>query len=217
MAQAQARVVTQTLGYDGGRQVTAYVPPSPPEAIVYAADGGWHGAKLAAALETGAARPTLIIAVHGMSDDDSRLKEYVPTFAPERFAAHEKFFVEDVPAWVQSSLNITLPPARTAAWGASLGGEFALAMGMRHPDVYGAVLAASPGAGYRPPAPMPSALPRAYLVAGTEEQFFLQNATRWAAALRDANADVVMMERAGSHGGAFWYEEFPLMVRWAFG
>jgi len=26
-----------------------------------------------------------------------------------------------------------------------------------------------------------------------------------------------MTERAGPHGGAFWKEEFPLMVAWAFG
>jgi hypothetical protein len=25
-----------------------------------------------------------------------------------------------------------------------------------------------------------------------------------------------MTERAGSHGDAFWTEEFPLMVAWAF-
>jgi hypothetical protein len=31
-------------------------------------------------------------------------------------------------------------------------------------------------------------------------------------ALRDAGADVVMMERDGEHGGAFWREELPLMV-----
>jgi len=49
------------------------------------------------------------------------------------------------------------------------------------------------------------------------EPFFLENAARWAAALRDAVADVVMTERAGPHGGAFWREEFPLMVAWAFG
>jgi S-formylglutathione hydrolase FrmB len=63
---------------------------------------------------------------------------------------------------------------------------------------------------------LPSQLPRAYLVAGTLEPFFHENATRWAEALRDAGADVVMTERAGSHGGAFWREEFPLMVAWAF-
>ncbi len=58
---------------------------------------------------------------------------------------------------------------------------------------------------------------RAYLVAGTLEPFFLKNATRWAVALREAGADVVMTERVGSHGDAFWREEFPLMVAWAFG
>lgn len=68
--------------------------------------------------------------------------------------------------------------------------ELALAMGLRHPDVYGAVLCASPGGGYRPPAVMPSSVPRAYLVAGMEESFFRQNAARWADALRDAGAGV---------------------------
>jgi hypothetical protein len=90
-------------------------------------------------------------------------------------------------------------------------------MGLRRPDVYGAVFCASPGGGYRPPAVMPSSLPRAYLVAGTLEPFFLENATRWAVALREGGADVVMTERVGSHGDAFWREELPLMVAWAFG
>jgi enterochelin esterase-like enzyme len=106
---------------------------------------------------------------------------------------------------------------RTAVFGVSASGELALAMGLRHPDIYGAVFCASPGAGYRPPAVMPSSLPRAYLVAGMQEPFFVRNATRWAGALRDAGADVVMTERVGSHGGAFWREELPLMVAWAFG
>jgi hypothetical protein len=68
---------------------------------------------------------------------------------------------------------------------------------LRHPDIYGAVFAASPGGGYRPPAVMASPLPRVYLVAGTLEPFFLESATRWAVALRDAGADVVMTERVG--------------------
>jgi hypothetical protein len=58
-------------------------------------------------------------------------------------------------------------------------------------------------------------LPRTYLVAGTLEPFFLANATRWADALRDAGADVVLSERVASHGTALWRAEFPLMVAWA--
>lgn len=138
------------------------------------------------------------------------------TFDPERFAAHEQFFVKDVRRWTQSRLAVALPADRTAVFGVSASGELALAMGLRHPDIYGAALCASPGAGYQPPAVMPSALPRVYLVAGTQKPFFAENAARWADALRDARADVAMTKRNGSHGDAFWKEEFPLIVAWAF-
>ena len=39
----------------------------------------------------------MVVGVHGLPDDDGRLKEYVPGFDESRFAAHERFFVEDVP------------------------------------------------------------------------------------------------------------------------
>jgi enterochelin esterase-like enzyme len=217
MSPAAGQFVTETFDYDGGRQVTVYIPPAPPESIVFAGDGGWHISRLGEVLEAASPPSTMIVGVHGPADDDTRLKEYSPAFDAERFAAHEKLFVEDVRPWVQSRFGVALPAERTAVWGASLGGELALAIGFRHPDIYGAVFSASPGGGYRPPAVMPSPLPRVYLVAGTLEPFFLKNATRWAVALRDAGADVVITERAGSHGDAFWTEEFPLMVAWAFG
>jgi enterochelin esterase-like enzyme len=159
----------------------------------------------------------MIVGVHRLADETLRLHEYSPRFDPDRFAAHERFFVEDVRGWVQSRFGISLPAGRTAVSGVSASAELALALGLRHPDVYGAVFCASPGGGYRPPAVMPSRLPRAYLVAGTEEPFFLENATRWATSLRGAGADVVLRERIGTHGGPFWREEFPLMVAWAFG
>jgi len=223
MTSAAGQYVTETFDYDGGRQVTAYVPPALPVAIVFAGDGqlitSWGGRLEAAGLP-----PTMIIGAHRLEDEVLRLHEYSPgestaafTFDPERFAAHEDFFVEDVRRWVRSHLGVALPADRTAVAGVSASGELALAMGLRHPDIYGAVFCASPGAGYRPPAVMPDSLPRTYLVAGLQEPFFLQNAARWADALRGAGADVVMTERAGSHGDPFWREEFPLMVAWAFG
>ena len=209
-------LVTETLEYDGGRPVTAYVPPAPPEAVVFAGDGqliaSWGGVLEAAGLP-----PTMIIGAHRLDDETLRLHEYSPGFDPERFAAHEKFLVEDVRRWARSRLGVALPAGRTAVFGVSASGELALALGLRHPDIYGAVFCASPGAGYRPPAVMPGSLPRAYLVAGTQEPFFLGNAARWADALGEAGADVVMTQRPGSHGGAFWREELPLMVAWAFG
>jgi enterochelin esterase-like enzyme len=209
-------LVTETLDYDGGRQVTAYVPPDPPEAVVFAADGQaisqWGGF-----LEAAEVPPTMIVGVHGLADETLRLQEYSPVFDAERFAAHETFFVEDVARWARSRLGVALPAERTAVCGVSAGGELALALGLRHPSIYGAIFSGSPGAGYTPTGAMPSWMPRTYLVAGTLEPFFLDNATRWAVALRDAGADVVMRERVASHGNALWQAELPLMVAWAFG
>jgi enterochelin esterase-like enzyme len=216
MATAAGELVTERLEYDGGRPVTVYVPPDPPEAIVFAGDGQlippWGES-----LEAADVPPTMIVGAHRLADEALRLHEYSPAFDPKRFAAHETFFVEDVRRWARSRFGVELPAERTAVFGVSASGELALAMGLRHPGVYGVVFCASPGGGYRPPERMPSSLPRTYLVAGTLEPFFQENARRWATALSDAGADVVMTERVGSHGDAFWREELPLMATWAFG
>ena len=208
-------LVTEKFEYDGGRQVTVYVPPETPEAVVFAGDGQgisqWGGY-----LEAADVPPTMIVGVHGLADEMPRIQEYSPVFEAERFAAHERFFVEDVGRWARSRFGLELPAERTAVFGVSAGGELALALGLRHPDVYGVVFSGSPGGGYKPTGAMPSRIPRVYLVAGTLEPFFHHNANRWAAALRDAGADVVMSERVASHGEALWRGEFPLMVAWAF-
>ena len=209
-------LITETFEYDGGRQVTVYLPEGPPEAVVFAGDGQlipqW-GEFVASA----GGPSTMIVGVHRLDDEMLRLHEYSPGFDPQRFAAHEAFFVEDVREWTRSRFGVALPRNRTAVFGVSAGGELALALGLRHPEVYGAIFCASPGAGYRPPGVMPTSLAPTYLVAGTQEPFFRENATRWANALRDAGADVVMTEREGSHGDPFWRAELPLMINWAFG
>lgn len=208
-------LITETLDFDGGRAVSAYVPARTPEAIVFAGDGQTL-TRWGEDLERLDLPPTMIVGVHRLSDETARLHEYSPVFDAGRFAAHESFMIDAVRSWTSSGLGAALPAARTAMLGVSAGGELALAMGLRHPDVFGAVFCASPGAGLRPPTPMPNPLPRVYLVAGTREPFFRDNAARWATALQDAEADVVMTEREGAHGDSFWRHELPLMVAWAF-
>jgi hypothetical protein len=111
-------LITETFAYDGGRQVTAYVPPVAPEAVVFAGDGqlitSWG-----ADLEAAGLPPTMIIGAHRLDDETRRLREYspgksTPAFASERFAAHETFFVEDVRRWAQSRFDVALPAERTA-------------------------------------------------------------------------------------------------------
>jgi hypothetical protein len=176
MSSIKGELVTETLEYDGGRDVTAYLPPDPPEAVVFAGDGQliapWGGT-----LEAADVPPTMIVSAHRLDDEMLRLQEYSPAFDAVRFAAHERFFVEDVRRWAASRFGVALPHQRTAVFGVSASGELALAIGLRHSNVYGAIFCASPGAGYGPPQVMPNPVPRTYLVAGTLEPFFLENAT----------------------------------------
>jgi enterochelin esterase-like enzyme len=188
MSASGSRIVTEMLPYDGGRRVSVSLPSG---------------------------TPTAIVGVHGLSDERERLDEYSPVFDADRFSAHENFFVTDVPNWVRETFNIDLTAERTAVFGASAGGELSIALGLRHPDLYGAILSGSPGAGYQPPESIGGPIPRTYLVAGTQEPFFLQNAARWACALQDAGGELVFTQRDANHGPALWREEFPLIINWA--
>src|SRR5918994_3503459 len=108
-----SEIVTETFNYDDGRQVTVYVPPDPPEAIVFAGDGQMIS-QWGETLEAANLPPTMIVGAHRVADETLRLHEYSPKFDPERFAAHERFFVGEIGAWVQSRFDITLPAERTA-------------------------------------------------------------------------------------------------------
>ncbi|MFZ0664960.1 MAG: hypothetical protein WAM97_04340, partial [Acidimicrobiales bacterium] len=114
-------LITETFEYDGGREVTVYVPPDPPEAVVFAGDGqlisAWGGF-----LEAADVPSTMIVGAHRLDDEALRLHEYSPVFDAERFAAHEAFFVEDLRRWVRARFGVALPAERTAVFGVSAGG-----------------------------------------------------------------------------------------------
>ncbi|WP_354044098.1 alpha/beta hydrolase-fold protein [Devosia sp. UYZn731] len=210
-------IVTERFDYDRGRQVSVYMPPSPPRAIVFSGDGQLIST-WGRELEVLRAPPTMIVGVHSTDDKDemARLREYSPGFDAEQFSAHEGFLIHDVREWVRSKFDVSIPADRTIVAGASAGAELALALGLRHPEMFGFVFAASPGAGYRPPAKMPSVLPRTYLTAGTLEPFFLENAVQWADALKAAGAEVIFSTPDGGHGDPFWKTEFAKMVFWSY-
>jgi len=143
--------VSETFDYDDGRQVTVYVPPVPPEAIVFAGDGQMIS-QWGRFLEAADVPSTMIVGVHRVADETLRLHEYSPKFDPKRFAAHERFFVEDVGAWARSRFAVKLPSERTAVFGVSAGWGLALALGLRHSDLYGAISQHHPAAGTGRPA-----------------------------------------------------------------
>jgi hypothetical protein len=71
MSRVAGALVTETLEFDGGRQVTAYVPAGSPEAIVFAGDGqlisSWG-----AVLEATDLPPTMIVGAHRLEDETLR-------------------------------------------------------------------------------------------------------------------------------------------------
>src|SRR4029453_19099618 len=67
--------ITETLEYDGGRQVTAYVPAGAAEAVVFAGDGQLI-ASWGEVLEAADLPPTMIVGAHRVEDETLRLHEY---------------------------------------------------------------------------------------------------------------------------------------------
>ena len=100
--------VTETFDYGGGRQVTVYVPPNMPEAIIFAGDGQ-RISKWGQSLERANIMSTMIVGVHGLTDEMPRIHRYSPGFEPKRFAAHEQFFVEDVRRWTKLRFGVERP------------------------------------------------------------------------------------------------------------
>src|ERR1700693_4604252 len=80
--------VTEMFEYDGGRQVTVYIPPDLPEAIVFAGDGQ-EISKWGRLLEKTDVPSIMIVGVHGLTDETRRLHEYPPRAEAEGIAGHE--------------------------------------------------------------------------------------------------------------------------------
>ena len=98
MSSTEGELVTETFEYDAGRRVTVYLPPDPPEAVVFSGDGQLISQWGDFVAEAGVPS-TLIVGVHRLADERLRLHDYSPGIDPERFAAHEAFFVKDVREW----------------------------------------------------------------------------------------------------------------------
>lgn len=209
------KLLNETFPFDNSRQVTIFVPTRPVEVVIYCGDGQllplWG-----ADLEADNLPSTMIVGVHCLADETLRLHEYSAKFDPPRFKRHEDFVVKDLRRWVNSKFTLNLNREHTVAYGVSASAEFALAMGVRHPDLFGAIFSASPGAGYRPAYEMTDSMPPTYLVAGSQEPFFLENAARWADAIRKSGQRVLLEERDAGHDDAMWRAELPKMLTWAY-
>jgi enterochelin esterase-like enzyme len=125
--------------------------------VLYLADGA-SVRRFAAVLEPGVVAGTtpaaVLVGVHssvGPPADDPRMREYLPGLDSRRYDAHERFFLDEVARWAQREVGVSADRELRAVGGCSNGAVLASALGCRHPDRFGGVVAFS--LGVHPPLP----------------------------------------------------------------
>ena len=227
--------VVDSMALGETRDLTVYLPPGHDPTrqypVVYAADGdsvSHFATILDPQVVDGSVPAVIVVGVHSAKYQgttvfydrarDLRAQEYLMGENPERFQAHERFFVYEVSDWAEQTLGASSNREERAVFGFSNGGGFAVSMGVRHPEHYGAVLAfslAMGSEGWGTPEWRADTAPRHYLVAGTLE-YFQKTTARWAAKLTQIGVEHVHRERVCGHDFVLWEEEFPGAVAWAF-
>jgi enterochelin esterase-like enzyme len=220
------------------RRVEIYAPPADgtPRPVIYLADGGYvrqfaaiaHGLAL-----QGLAREPILIGLEvGPADpapgqpgydpqrsDLQRSQEYLLGFegGEARFAGHERFLLEEVLPYAESTWGAPADPALRAVLGESNGAAWALAMAVRHPEVFDTTIALSFGWG-KPILPVlkDGRIRNAYLGVGLYEGSMLGRTRDAAAALIDRTDRLRLEVRPAGHSPTAWEDQFAQALEWAF-
>lgn len=204
------------------RALHVYLPPGhdPRERspVLFATDSRASADLIEPLIDHGRIPPAISIGVpFGPDlDGDRRAQEYLPGFHPERFEAHRRFFVEEISAWAEAELGAATERRGRAVFGVSNGAAFAAAMGARHPEHFGTVIAFSLGMPPATPAWPSGQAPRHYLCAGSLEEGFFRGTQQWAERAADAGSDVVHRTWVSGHDMVMWDGELPAAIESAF-
>lgn len=246
-AALHGRLVNDTIASSAlaaRRGVTVYVPPprgtEGVAQVIYMADGQELGA-FAPVLDTliaaGRVPRILIVGLHsdpspmtpipgrpGAYEPDGRSREYLPGIDTARFAAHERFLLDEVLPYAERVYGAPRGAGRRTLFGFSNGAAFAGAMELSHPGQFGTIIALSPGGGAKSFAaiPRPARLERMaatgarlYVSGGLYEPGFRANAHALVALFRDVGTPVRLREPAGGHDEVIWQREFANALAWA--
>lgn len=161
--------------------------------------------------------PSVVIV--GAHSSQYRSQEYTPGENQSRFRRHEHFFVEELPQWLHAEFGLKADRNRTAVFGVSLGGAFALTMAARHRNLFGLVIAFSVAGlfeSYQRTQDANETTPRFYLSAGSREKPLLKRTRQFASQLHKSRIECVVTSRPASHDFHFWEAELPLALKWGF-
>ncbi len=209
------------------RRITYYLPPTYSEErcypVVYMTDGdqlrdfGFPHV-VEPLIDQALIPPLVLVAVHAapfLPHHDRRAEEYVLGINDRVYQKHERFFTETARVWAEATLNASRDRKERALMGYSRGAVFAGNTGIRKPDVYGHVMAFSPGAELQIDRSYVTSA-RYYLLAGTLEEHFYQATERIYRALETEGIDVALKTRVAGHASTLWVEEFPRALMWMF-
>ncbi|MDP3855159.1 esterase family protein [Phenylobacterium sp.] len=208
------------------RKLTIYAPPNPPPGrrypVIYMADGdSVHGRAgiIHALVQDGKLPQVILVGLWPAPAETARdagpgiqfrHQEYLIGFegGDARFAAHERFLLEEVVPLAEREFAAATVPRQRAVTGYSNGGGWALQMGARHPDVFEKVISLSPGGASGIQRLHGARFGDVFLGGGTLEQGFGNNA-RTAAALAAPSARRLWLElRTAGHSEDLWEDLF---------
>ena len=218
-------IASEALGV--ARAVSVYLPPGWPlrgrRRAIYLADGRYvrdFAPLIDTLIAQGKLPPFALIGVHAAPaapgenashDSEGREREYA--FLDPR---HERFFVVEVPRWAEERFRLDSTRASRAIWGVSNGGFFAIAMGLRHPDRFGHVIAFSPagrGPGTETIAPG-TPHPRFFILSGYLEEPFEKIAEEWLNWFADSAIEHESARYVAGHDPAIWEQCFGRAAAW---
>lgn len=218
------------------RRITVYVPPDVPEgtrlSVIYLADGAptSYAQILEAAAQERRSRPAIIVGIpHAPGPAtgcaqaghcDRRNLEYLPHFSAEGsgpsspFGRHLRFVTDEVIPLVERTYPASARREHRITSGFSSGAVWAVSAAARRPDLFGNVLAMSPGGqGSVQDAALLNNT-RVYLGAGLFEPSFLRSTRARADLAKQAGAQVQFREMVAGHSQGMWEILFAEGIEW---
>jgi enterochelin esterase-like enzyme len=219
------------------RKITIYLPPGARNKqmpALFMADGqsiGGFARVVEPLIAAGRIAPFVIVGVHASLSpldvskprdvaQDRRSQEYLLAVAPEKFANHMAFFIEEVLPWAAREYGLSTNREDRAIFGFSSGAAFATAAALLHPDVFANALPFSICFPRVPDKPV-EALPSFHFVAGELEPDCAAGTSRVYELVRSWGARASFDSFPSGHDPLLWQlalarsvpEVFPLAKR----
>lgn len=205
------------------RGLTVYLPPGFDQArtypVAYLADGrsvAFYARCIEPAILDGRIRPVVLVGVHS-GQGQQRAVDYLLDWkgSSAGFEAHERFFLDEVMPRAETLYGASKKREERLVTGKSNGGDWALDIALRHPDLFAqaapAAMARTKAQGVEAPG-----RPRLLVTTGLFDPG-INRSREIVARAKGSGDEVALVEPVSGHGGLFYQERLIEILGWAFG